>query len=1042
MKLVLLGPVGVVVEGRPVHIERAQRRAVLAYLLLHPNQTVTTDQLIDALWGAAPPATAKRQIFAAVSAVRRALRTAGREPVTSAGGGYRATVTAAELDLLAFTEHRDRGQQLARAGELTRAVAALRSGLGLWSGTPLGGVSGAFVDQARHQLEDQRLAALETLFDTENELGNHHAVVDDLAALAAAHPFRERLAGALMLALYRSGRPAEALATYRRLRQTLSGELGIDPGPPVTELHDRILRNDDALRTPAAAREAGSGAARHFLPHDIPDFTGRSAELAGLDALLTATPGGTDVVIVSAVVGVGGVGKTALAVHWAHRIAARFPDGQLYLDLRGYDERRPLPAAEALGVMLRTLGVPPRQIPADVDEAAALYRATIAGHRVLILLDNAASAAQVRPILPATPGTLVLVTSRDALGGLIARDGARRVEVGLLSPGDAVELLARILGVERVAGEAQATDDLIRACGFLPLALRIAAANLAARPRTRIAAYVRELLGGRRLDALLVDGDPQSSLRTIFDQSYRRLGPATQRAFRLLGSAPVPDLTAAAAAQLLGRTAGQAQAALRALADAHLVAEHRPGRFTMHDLVREYARHRAGPADLREERAAALARVLSWFVTGAETAAARHNPARIRLPPTGPFPPFATAEEAARWLTAELPNLVAVVETGTALGHPDAVWRLVFAGQPFLNATIERATMLSLGRAALAAAELSTDPRARPAAELAMAHSYTTNGYDSLGMPHAERCLELARQSGWRELEPEAHNALSVYHLLGGDLRSAAEHARSAFDGSMALGVEPPQYLGKVALIEMLMGSLAEASDHFERTLASPGHRAGYSRAITLLNLAEVRTLQGRPVQADQLLVEALALLAEAGNAHVTALARADLAVIRYASGQRTEAWDLLDQARSVLAASTDVLARTQLAGRHADLLLAADRPADATEILEPALAEAEPYGNHYPTTQTLITLARACAPADLDRAADFAARAVDAARKGQFRLLEGRALNEVARVHLLAGRRAEAREAADAARRIHEATGHEPGLREAHRLLAETVSG
>ncbi|MEU8607717.1 tetratricopeptide repeat protein, partial [Actinoplanes sp. NPDC048791] len=468
----------------------------------------------------------------------------------------------------------------------------------------------------------------------------------------------------------------------------------------------------------------------------------------------------------------------------------------------------------------------------------------------------------------------------------------------------------------------------------------------------------------------------------------------------------------------------------------------RPGRFTMHDLVREYARHRAGSADLREERAAALTRVLSWFVTGAETAAARHNPARIRLPPAGPFPPFATAEEATRWLTAELPNLVAVVETGTALGHPDAVWRLVFACQPFLNATIERATMLSLGPAALAAAELSTDPRARPAAELVMAHSYTTNGYDSLGLPHAERCLELARQSGWRELEPEAHNALSVYHLLGGDLRSAAEHARSAFDGSMALGVEPPQYLGKVALIEMLMGSLAEASDHFERTLASPGHRAGYSRAITLLNLAEVRTLQGRPAQAEQLLTEALALLEKAGNAHVTALARADLAVIRYASGRRTEAWDLLDQARSVLAASTDVLARTQLAGRHADLLLAADRPADATEILEPALAEAEPYGNHYPTTQTLITLARACAPADLDRAADFAARAVDAARKGQFRLLEGRALNEVARVHLLAGRRAEAREAADAARRIHEVTGHEPGLREAHRLLAESVSG
>jgi DNA-binding SARP family transcriptional activator/tetratricopeptide (TPR) repeat protein len=1025
VKLVILGPVTAIADDGPIHIDRAQRRAVLAYLLLRANLAVPTDQVIDALWGADPPATAKRQVFAAVSAVRRALRGAGHDPITSTGGGYRASVTRDELDLLAFGHHRDRAQQFARAGDLESAVSALRSGLGLWGGTPLSGVSGAFVEQARDHLEDQRLAAQEMLFELEVELGRHHAVVTELAGLAAAHPFREKLASSLMLALYRSGRPAEALATYRRLRRILSDELGIEPSESTTALHDRILHNDDALRVPVPGRR--------FLPHDIPDFTGRSEELQRLDAARA----GTDLMVVSAVVGIGGVGKTALAVHWAHRVAARFPDGQLYLDLRGYDDRRPLPPAEALGALLRALGVPPQRIPTDPEEASALYRATLADQRVLIFLDNAASAAQVRPLLPSAPGTLVLVTSRDALGGLIARDGARRFDVGLLPLTDAVELLTRILGSERVAGDVAAAEDLVTACGHLPLALRIAAANLAAQPQVSIAAHVRELLDGRRLDGLLVDGDPQSSMQTIFDQSYRRLDAAHQQAFRLLGCMPGPDLPAAAAAALTGRSVQRTEATLRTLTDAHLVVEHRPGRFTMHDLVREYARTRADAPELREERTEALTRLTTWLVTNAEAAAARQYPGRTKLAVAGPLPSFATVELAREWLYAELANLVATIGTGTALGHPEAVWRLVFACRPFFNATIERATMLSLGRAALAAAEVSTDPRARAAAELVMAQSYTTNGYDDRCLPHSRRCLELAQEIGWREMETEAHNALSVHHLLAGDLRAAADHARAAFDQSMALGVEPPQYLGKLALIEMLMGSLATAGDYFEQTLASRNHQAGYSRAITQLNLAGVRKLQGRPTDAEKLLDAAISELREAGNSHVMALAQADLAVIHDDLGRHTDAWDLLAEAQNALAGSTDVLALAQLACNHAHLLMAAGRHADAIDVLEPALQKTLPYGNSYPTTQILIDLATAYTPTDQDKAIDFAARAVDAGRKGQFRLLEGQALNAVARVHLLTGRRTEAREAAYAARRIHTATGHEPGLHEADRLLA-----
>jgi tetratricopeptide (TPR) repeat protein len=785
-------------------------------------------------------------------------------------------------------------------------------------------------------------------------------------------------------------------------------------------------------------RQPKINASRRFLPRDIPDFTGRSAELERLDALLATVPGGTDVVVVSAVVGVGGVGKTALAVHWARRIAPRFPDGQLYLNLRGYDDRHPLRPIEALGAVLRALGTPPERIPADVDEASALYRATVADQRVLILLDNARSVEQVRPLLPPSPGTLVLVTSRDALGGLIARDGARRLDVDLLPLADAVDLLARILGADRVAADARAAEDLVAACGYLALGLRIAAANLATQPGMSIASYVREVLDGKRLESLFVKGDPQSSMQAIFDQSYRSLSAAQQRAFRLLGSIPGPDFTAPAAASLTDRPAEEADATLRALTDAHLVVEHRPGRFTMHDLIREYARTRANARGLHGERTSALTRLMSWMVASAEAAAARLHPTRVKLPAAGPLLRFATAEDAKEWLNAELANLVSVVETGTALGNPDAVWRLVFTCQPFFIATIERSTMLSMGRAALAAAAPSADPRARAASELIMAQAYTTKGYDDRCLPHARRCLELAHQIGWRELEIDAHNALSVHHLLTGDLRNAADHARFAFDQSMAIGIEPPQYLGKLGLIEMLMGSLATASDYFERTLASKNHQVSYSRAITLLNLAEVRTLQGRPTEAEHLLGEAIRHLEDAGNSHAIALAKADLAGIRYDLGRRAEGWDLLAQARAALAGSTDMLARTQLSCRHAYLLIAAGRYADAIDVLEPALNDALPSGNHYPTTQILIALARAYAAADQDRAADYADRAVDAGRKGQFRLLEGQALNVVSLVHLLAGRRAEAHKAARAAQRIHEETGHEPGLREAERLLAE----
>jgi DNA-binding SARP family transcriptional activator len=1040
VRLVVLGPVEAIVNERPVRIDRAQRRALLAYLLLRANQTVTADQLVDALWGAKPPATAKTQVFAAVSAIRRALRTVGCDPVMRTPGGYRLTATKDQLDLLAFGQHVDQAHQHAAQRDLDLAVLALRSGLALWSGKPLTGVSGAFVESAQAGLEEQRLVALEMLFELELALGNHQGVVAEVSDLAAANPFRERLIGHLMLALYRSGRPADALATYRRTRQALSEELGIDPTSELVTLHKRILENDGGLSVPDPSGMSLINPDRRFLPRDIPDFTGRSADLEQLDAMAMTTPGAAHAVVISAVAGVGGVGKTALAVRWAHRVAPRFPDGQLYLNLRGYDDRRPLRPIEALGAFLRALGVPHERIPGDLDEASALFRATLADQRVLLFLDNARSVEQVRPLLPASPRTLVLITSRDALGGLIARDGARRLDVDLLPLTDSVDLLARILGPDRVASDSRATQDLVAACGHLPLAIRIAAANLAARPSLNVASYLAEIVEGRRLESLWVDGDPQSSVQVIFDQSYRCLTASQQRAFRLLGLVPGPDFTVEAAARLADEQIDQTDVLLRTLIDAHLVLEHRPGRFTMHDLIREYARSRANATDLTRERTDALRRLMAWTVSNADAAVQRLYPVSVKLPATGQPSDFATPTEAKAWLNAELANLVAIVETGAALGFPDAVWRIAFICRIFFNAILERQAMLAMGKAALDAARLAGETQGLAASELVMARAYTVNGHDDRCLPHAQRCLELARSIGWLDLEIDGHNALSVHHLMAGDLRIAADHARIAFDHSMSVGVVPLQYLGKLGLINMLMGSLRTASDYFEQTLDSENHQVGYNRAITLLNLAEVRTLQGRLGEAEQCLKQAIGLLEEAGNSHVKALAKADMAAILYDLGRHQEGWDLMAEARTALEDSTDALARTQMSYQHGKMLIAAGRRSDGMTVLQAALDLARTLGNRYPATQIMIAIARAHAASNQDEAAVLCAQALDAARKGQFRLLEGQSLTAAAIVHLAAGRRAEAQHAARTALRIHEETGHEPGRLETRRLLDDVV--
>jgi DNA-binding SARP family transcriptional activator/tetratricopeptide (TPR) repeat protein len=1022
MRFTVLGPVGASADGQLVPITRAQRRAVLAFLLLNANRTVTVTELIDALWEAGPPATARTQVFAAVSAVRRALRTAGAEPVTSVHGGYRLDAGPGDLDLLAFDDAVTGAREHAGRGDLDAAVHLLRDGLALWTGPALGGVSGAWVEPARVALDDRRLTALEQVFAWELDRGGHDAVLAELTVAAAAAPLRERLAGCLMLALYRSGRQAEALAVYRRTHRLLVDEIGVEPGPELTDLHQGVLGNDESLRAPGTVRPAAPQ--RRFLPRDIPDFTGRDAELDRLDELTADA----DLLVLGAV-GVGGIGKTALAVHWAHRAAHRFPDGQLYLNLRGYEERAPLRPAEALSTLLGALGVAPQRVPSDVDSASALLRDTLAGQRVLLLLDNARSAEQVRPLLPGSSPALVLVTSRDALGGLIARDGARRLEVDLLPYADALDLITRILGADRVAAEPEAAADLVAVCGRLPLALRIAAAHLTVRPGDGIAGYVART----RLESLAIDGDPASNLRAVFDQSYRCLTAAEQRALRLLGTAPGADLAVPAAAALTGHDAGAAEAILRALADASLLVEHRPGRFTMHDLTREYAAGRADAA----ERDAALQRLAAWLVGTVESAVAVLHPGYVQAPGSGAPHGFDDPGAAREWFAAELGNIIAVIEAGTALGCPDTVWRLAFACRFHFNGRLDGPTALSLGRAAVEAADRTGEVRARAAAALVMARAYTTDAHDDRCRAHAQRCLDLAGDSGWHDIEADAHNTLSVHHMFAGDLRLAADHARLAFDHSMACGVVPPQFLGKVGLIMLLMGRLAEAADCFEQTLAH--QPPGFGRAVTLLNLAETRRLQGRDGEAGGHLEEAVGHLTAEGNTHLVALVRADQAVLVHRQGRHQEAWRMLEDSRTALAGRIDMLNGWQLTQRHAELLIASGRAAEAVERLRPAIGQVSAMvGLQQPATQLLVVLAGAHLGDDPRQAAEVAAEAVESARKGQFLLLEGQALTILAQALRRLGRDAEAREAAEEALGVHEQTGHQPGRDGTAALLGE----
>jgi DNA-binding SARP family transcriptional activator len=569
----LLGALGAHVDGRPVDLGHPVQQRVLAALLVDANRVVPVDRLVDRVWDEHPPVRARHTLYSYLSRLRRA--GAGIDRCT---GGYTLTVDPDAVDLHRFRRLVERARHAPDAHALGLVERALR----LWRGEPFAGLDSPWLGRLRDRLCQEHLAARLLRNDLALRGDGHDELLPELLADSSAHPFDEHLAGQVMLALHRCGRSAEALRHYHLLRTRMVDELGVDPGPRLRELHRHVLSADDHHYAAPAPRQ---------LPAPPAAFVGRERERAALDAALAEDPGRSAVAVV---LGAGGVGKTWLALRWAHDNQVRFPDGQLYVDLRGFDPTgRPLHESEALHAFLEALDVTPERIPAGVDARAALYRSLLADRRVLVVLDNAVDPDQVRSLLPGSPTCRVLVTSRNRMAGLVLRACAVPVALGVPSDREAEALLAARLGARRTGAEPDAVRALVLGTACLPLALGIVAARALANPELSLRALAEELRDEhRRLDALTA-GDPAADVRAVTSWSYRALTADAARLFRLLGRHRGPDLDARVAAALLGAGLGVTRELLAELVTMNLLDEHVPGRYHLHDLLRVYAAERA-----------------------------------------------------------------------------------------------------------------------------------------------------------------------------------------------------------------------------------------------------------------------------------------------------------------------------------------------------------------------------------------------------------------------------------------------------------------
>jgi DNA-binding SARP family transcriptional activator/Tfp pilus assembly protein PilF len=1053
------GPMEISHGGVGRRVSSRLQQVLLGLLVVRRGGVVSVSTLADALWPARPPATVGKSIQIHVHRLRRALADAGalqhRPP------GYALAMPSGCVDIYRFEDLAQRGRAALVSGDERTAADLFREAVTLHRGPAFQGLDE--VDELAiesQRLDELRLAALEDRFAAELALNGPPELVAELEALVAEHPLRERFRAQLMTALYRAGRKADALTAYRRGRQLLVDELGVEPSEECQALERAVLADDPALLRPSKAAPAAAAPAvppvvvPRQLPADVPAFTGRAQQLRRLDRQLRPAGAGRGAGgAVWVLEGTAGVGKTALAVRWAHRVADQFPDGQLYVNLRGYATGAPLSPVQALSGFLRALGLPADQVPSDVDEAAAGYRSRLADRRALVLLDNAASAEQVRPLLPGGNGCVVLVTSRDQLAGLVARDGAQRLALDVLPPGEARALLARTLGTLRVKAEPAAVSELVELCGRLPLALRIAAANLTG-GRYAIADYLAQVRGRDRLAMLAVAGDEQAAVAAAFDLSYRRLPEPARRMFRLLGLLAGPDVTAEAAAALAGTTIGPARQALAALAGAHLLEEHRPGRYGCHDLLRAYARDlaRAYARDLAraeeaagDRPAAALARLHAYYLGTADAATDLLYPHALRLPragrPDGPAVRFPGPAEAAHWLDAELPNLVAAARQAAADGIGATVWLLADALRSFLQQRGYTADGEALAQAGMLAAAAAGERPAYGCALLGRAGLRYRQGRGEEAIDDLSRALATFRDAGWLAGQGAALANLGSVQSQLGRLPEAVGYYSEALAIYEQIGSRFAQagLIGNLAVVLMQLGRLREAADHAGRAvtaLADLG--SGYVGALNLGTLGETHRLLGEFGIARRCFSQAQSRYRAIGDRSGEGSMLLGLAMVHCDTGQPASAREL---ARAALRIARD----TEHSGHEASALVAlaeihqrAGEPGPARDAGHCALALTQRTGELDVQAEALIALAApGLEPGGPAPARNHADRALEITRRGGFRLLEGLALTAAAEVSLAGADPARAIEEGGRALRLHAGTGHRLGAARTHDVVA-----
>jgi DNA-binding SARP family transcriptional activator len=918
----LLGPVLVLRDGAPVPMARGGQQAVLAALLLKAGRLVTTGELAEVLWGTEPPPTAGAALHNQVRRLRAALGPGDGQRICTEPGGYLIRVQPGELDLCRAEGLLAGARSAAGAGDWEQVSARAAAGLLLWRGQPMAGVQSDVLAREVSRLAEIQLSLSEMRLDAEIRLGRAAGAVSELRQLCAAHPLREHLHALLMLALHRCGRRAEALAAYQAARRVLIEELGSEPAAALRELHQQVLAGTGpappaalarADRGPGAARQRASagqpapdgtvGALPRQLPAPVRNFAGRQPELAALSALLDCdtTPAAP---VISAIGGTAGVGKTALAVHWAHQVADRFPDGQLYVNLRGYDPGLPVPASDALASFLRALGVAGQDIPGDADERAAAYRSLLTGRRMLVVLDNARDAAHVRPLLPGSPGSLAVVTSRCQLTGLVTAEGAHALMLDLLTDVEARELLALRLGTARLDAEPAAVAELIGLCARLPLALAVAAARVSAQPRRRLGPFAQELKDAQLMLDRLETWDTATSVRAVFSWSLHSLSQPAVRTFGLLGLHPGPDITIPAAASLAGTPPSQAHQALRELADAHLATERVPGRFSLHDLLRAYAVEHAAASGGARERRAALHRLLDHYLHSADAANRELYPARQPLVLPAPLPgtqlaDLAGAQQALGWLLAERRGLIAAARQAADLGFDRHAWQIPFCAAMFLGLHGYWDDWAAVQHGALTCARRLRDQAAMARLHIVSAHACMSAGCEQDALDHLQAALEVYRQSGDRVGQARAHVAFSLVLNRRGQHAGALGHAQYALVLNWSAGhrAETAQALNATGWSYALLGHPRRAMACCQRALElhrEAGNRVGEAEALDSLGYIHQQLGEhGRAVASYQ---RALDLLRALASRHEEAVTRTRLGDAHLAAGhtrQARRAWRL-----------------------------------------------------------------------------------------------------------------------------------------------------